>query len=125
MSNEAPHERLTPDEIEYAEHRVVELTAAFYAGFKSACAYLRSPGIGRAPVVDQPVDRATPTADTITDAQICELRDWLFMRKRGDELELEGLVRCHEALGRSHRRAAARARCAEILNSRDRASREG
>jgi len=67
---EAPHEKMHPDEIEYAErgssayavcrtqHELrdeLELRAAYYAGFKSACAYLRSAGIGRAAiVVDEP-----------------------------------------------------------------------
>lgn len=51
----------------------------------------------------------------ITDAQLVALRARLFARKRGDALELSGLVAVHEALGRSHRRPAARALCAEII----------
>lgn len=58
------------------------------------------------------------TADTISDAQIHELQAWLFARHKFDTLELEGLVAVHDALGRSHRRAKARACCAEILKAR-------
>jgi hypothetical protein len=58
------------------------------------------------------------TAETITDEQIRELQTWLFERHAFDELELSGLVAVHDALGRSHRRKKARARCAEILNNR-------
>ena len=63
---EAAHEKMNRDEIEYAErggmayavccsqHGLTdetELRAAFWVGFKRACAYLRAPGIGRAQVV--------------------------------------------------------------------------
>lgn len=56
------------------------------------------------------------TGKTITDAQISKLRVWLFARGKGDSLELAGLVATHDALGRSHRRDAARIRCAALLN---------
>jgi hypothetical protein len=64
---EAPHEKMQRDEVEYAERGarayavccsqhelsdVTSLQAAFWAGFKSACAYLRAPGIERAAIVD-------------------------------------------------------------------------
>lgn len=62
----APHERMHPDEVEYAERGgrayavcsqqqtadVTSLQAAFWAGFKSACAYLRAPGIDRSAIID-------------------------------------------------------------------------
>jgi hypothetical protein len=65
---EAPHEKMKRDEVEYAERGArayavccsqrelddeTELQAAFFAGFKSACAYLRAPGISRAAIVDE------------------------------------------------------------------------
>lgn len=56
------------------------------------------------------------TGENITDKRIRELQATLFARKLGDELELMGLVACHEAIGRGHRRGAARAQCAEIIN---------
>jgi hypothetical protein len=56
------------------------------------------------------------TADTITDAQINDLREELF-EGQADARQLHGLVACHDALGRSHRRGRARACCAEILNA--------
>lgn len=64
---EAPHEKMRRDEVEYAERGAkaygvccsqrelddeIELRAAFFAGFKSACAYLRAPGISRALIVN-------------------------------------------------------------------------
>ncbi len=67
---EAPHEKMKQDEVDQAERGanayavccsqrelddVTELRAAFWAGFKSACAYLRAPGIGRAAIVDETV----------------------------------------------------------------------
>ena len=57
------------------------------------------------------------TTDTITDGQIRELQASLFAGP-ADAPQLHGLVDCHDALGRSHRAKAARARCAEILNAR-------
>ena len=63
---EAPHEKMHADEIAYAERGAkayaiccsqrnlddeIELQGAFWAGFKSACAYLRAPGIERAVIV--------------------------------------------------------------------------
>jgi hypothetical protein len=64
---QAPHEIMNQDENEYAEragrayaiscsqHDLTdgdELRAAFWAGFKSACSYLRAPGINRAAIVE-------------------------------------------------------------------------
>ena len=54
------------------------------------------------------------TAATITDAQIRELRAALFAGP-ADTRATHGLVACHDALGRSHRRNKARAHCAELL----------
>ena len=54
------------------------------------------------------------TADTITDAQIRDLRERLFAGPADARASL-GLVACHDALGRSHRRSKARAQCAELL----------
>lgn len=69
----APHERLAPDELEAAvrdahnyaicctqhEHAdVQELHAAYLAGFKGACAYLRAPGVERAEIVPPPTETA-------------------------------------------------------------------
>lgn len=59
------------------------------------------------------------TADTITDAQIRELQTTLFAAT-ADGRQLRGLVACHDALGRSHRRSRARAHCAELLNGNKR-----
>jgi hypothetical protein len=56
------------------------------------------------------------TAD-ITDTQIRELRQTLFAGP-ADECQLHGLVACHDALGRSHRRNKACAHCAKLLNRR-------
>jgi hypothetical protein len=58
------------------------------------------------------------TADTITDAQIRELREMLFAEPRGSAMApaiCVGLVACWDALGRSQRRSKARAHCAELL----------
>ena len=55
-----------------------------------------------------------PDADPITDAQIHELRKMLFDGP-ADARQLHGLVACHDALGRSHRRRKARELCATIL----------
>lgn len=55
-----------------------------------------------------------PDADPITDAQIHELREILF-EGPADVRQLHGLVACHDALGRSHRRRKARELCATIL----------
>ncbi|HSX23063.1 MAG TPA: hypothetical protein VLE97_09840 [Gaiellaceae bacterium] len=52
----------------------------------------------------------------ITDAQILRLREQLF-RGPADAAQLRGLVACHDALGRSHRRRAAREECAGILKT--------
>lgn len=72
---EAPHEKMERDEVEYAERGArayavccsqrelddePELRAAFYAGFKSACAYLRAPNIGRAAIVNETLSEAGP-----------------------------------------------------------------
>ncbi len=69
---ELPHEKMKRDESEYGAERArdyavscsqheladeQELRAAFYAGFKSACAYLRAPGIGRAAIVNEMLDK--------------------------------------------------------------------
>jgi len=53
---------------------------------------------------------------SITDKEILALRRRLHARSAGDALELHGLVDCHAALGRSHRRRAARQRCADLIN---------
>lgn len=53
---------------------------------------------------------------TIDDRDILSLRRRLLDRARGDSMELHGLVDCHAALGRSHRRGAARRRCADLAN---------
>lgn len=50
----------------------------------------------------------------ITDKQIYALQRALFQGP-ADARQLSGLVDCHDALGRSHRRDAARARCADLL----------
>jgi hypothetical protein len=55
----------------------------------------------------------------ITDADIGRLRALLFQR-RADAVQLRGLVACHDALGRSHRRSAARAYCARLLSAHKR-----
>jgi len=52
----------------------------------------------------------------ITDAEIGELRELLY-RRRADDVQLRGLVACHDALGRSHRRQAARAYCARLFST--------
>jgi hypothetical protein len=57
-----------------------------------------------------------PDADPITDAQIYELRKMLF-EGPADARQLHGLVACHDALGRSHRRCNARELCAKILTT--------
>jgi hypothetical protein len=77
---EAPHEKMKQDEIEYAERGAkayavccsqreladeTELQAAFWAGFKSACAYLRSPIMGRAPIVDETTPETSNGAPTV------------------------------------------------------------
>lgn len=58
----------------------------------------------------------------ITDAEILKLRDRLFQRQ-ADAVQLRGLVACHDALGRSHRRARARAYCARLFKNLSRRSR--
>jgi hypothetical protein len=58
-------------------------------------------------------------ADTISDAQIEVLRDALFAGP-ADARALHGLVSCWAALGRSHRRRAARAHCAALINEANR-----
>ena len=50
----------------------------------------------------------------ITDAEIRELRELLFEGPT-DSRQLHGLVDTHDAIGRSHRRRAARERCAVVL----------
>jgi hypothetical protein len=57
------------------------------------------------------------TADTVTDRQIRELQAALFAGP-ADEQQLSGLVACHDALGRSHRRSLSRAHCVELINGR-------
>ncbi len=72
---EAPHEKLTTDEEEYAVRAAKayavccsqrdledepELRGAFYAGFRSACAYLRAPHVARAAIVSEGVDTPIP-----------------------------------------------------------------
>ena len=52
----------------------------------------------------------------ITDAQIRDLREALF-NGPADSRQLRGLVDCHDALGRSHRRGGARARCTALLTA--------
>jgi len=59
-----------------------------------------------------PRDRSPGTR--VTDAQIRALQRTLFQGP-ADARQLSGLVDCHAALGRSHRREAARARCADLL----------
>ena len=56
-------------------------------------------------------------ARAITDQQIRDLQTALFARNRGDELELHGLVACHEALGSGNHRTEQRARCAAIIET--------
>jgi len=51
----------------------------------------------------------------ITDKQIRDLQAALFAGP-ADEQQLSGLLACHDALGRSHRRSAARAHCAELIH---------
>jgi hypothetical protein len=51
----------------------------------------------------------------ITDKQIRDLQAVLFAGQ-ADEQQLSGLLACHDALGRSHRRSAARAHCAELIS---------
>jgi hypothetical protein len=55
------------------------------------------------------------TAATVTDKQIRDLQAALFAGP-ADERQLSGLVACHDALGRSCRRARARAHCVELIN---------
>ena len=50
----------------------------------------------------------------ITDPQIHHLQDLLFQGP-ADDRQLHGLVSCHDALGRSHRRTRARAQCVILL----------
>ena len=50
-------------------------------------------------------------AATVTDAQIRDLKAVLFK----GPANARGILDCHDALGRSHRRDAARLRCAEII----------
>lgn len=72
---EAPHEKMKQDEVEYAERGArtyaiccsqrelddeTELRGAFFAGFRSACAYLRAPGISRAAIVDETTPETSP-----------------------------------------------------------------
>lgn len=52
--------------------------------------------------------------ETITDAQIRTLGQSLF-EGPADARQLHGLVACHDALGRSHRRDAARTHCASLI----------
>ena len=58
--------------------------------------------------------RAPQKPAAITDAQIRDLREALF-NGPADARQLHGLVDCHDALGRSHRRGGARERCAKLL----------
>jgi hypothetical protein len=53
---------------------------------------------------------------TISDSEIRQLRERLF-RRPADSVQLRGLVACHDALGRSHRREAARAHCATLYQA--------
>jgi hypothetical protein len=55
----------------------------------------------------------------ITDVEIRRLQDLLF-RGPADSVQLRGLVACHDALGRSHRRLAAREHCTQLLQTIDR-----
>ena len=57
------------------------------------------------------------TGASITDTDIRRLRELLFQRRPADAVSLHGLVACHDALGRSHRRSSARARCAQLLQT--------
>lgn len=56
------------------------------------------------------------TGETITDAEIRALCTALHAEPATGET-LHGLVATHDALGRSHRRAKARAHCAELLTA--------
>ena len=56
------------------------------------------------------------TDGPITDVQIRDLRK-LLLNGPADSRQLHGLVDCHDALGRSHRRSEARARCAELVDA--------
>jgi hypothetical protein len=57
------------------------------------------------------VNRST----TITDAQIRQLQQELFDGP-ADARQLHGLVACHDAIGYSHRRKAARETCAALMH---------
>lgn len=89
---EAPHEKMNQDEVEYAEHGAgayavccsqhnlddaQELRAAFYAGFKSACAYLRAHGL--AAIVDE-----TTLAARLNEASLKRLHELALSVTRGD-----------------------------------------
>lgn len=56
----------------------------------------------------------------VSDAQIRALRSALLSGP-ADDRQLEGLVACHDALGRSHRRSRARALCATLIAAASRA----
>jgi hypothetical protein len=58
----------------------------------------------------------------ITDGEIDQLRELLF-RRRADAVQLRGLVACHDALGRSHRRQAARSYCSRLFKTSQRSKR--
>ena len=74
----------------------------------------------RRKAVRKPAAVITDTA-AITDAQIRDLRQRLF-EVGWSPRSVEGLVDCHDALGRSHRRNGARMRCAELLNTMQRSA---
>lgn len=113
---EAPHEKMKRDETEYAERGAkayavccsqrdlddeTELRSAFYAGFKSACAYLRSPGIGRAEIV---VDDATtaPTPGDWTTLESIEGQLGSLVRLKHDARELRLLNAGTDRPGEHH-----------------------
>jgi hypothetical protein len=86
----------------------VELVRGAGSGWRLPC-----PAPLRGPVVSTAA--STIRADTMTDRQIRELRATLFARP-ADRRQLLGLVACHDALGHSHRRASARARCVDLMS---------
>ncbi len=64
-----------------------------------------------------PKKHPSPTTDAITDAEIKALRQTLLAGPT-DDRQLHGLVACHDALGRSHRRNKARSLCVDLIRER-------
>lgn len=72
--------------------------------------------IGRVQAIREAREVINATDGPITDAQIRALRE-LLLKGLADARQLHGLVDCHDAIGRSHRRSEARARCTELLDA--------